>query len=337
MRYTPPISRRAPSPVSAGLSANVVAAQQQRESRHGNGSAMIETSRRLSLRGLRAFCAAAEHRTFREAAETLFITASAVSHQIKSLEMELGKALFERRSRSVALTREGELFYADVRPLIQQLDTVTLRHRETQSNTVLRLSVQPFFASELFIPALSDFTRRHRDIDIRISTSDEAGERHSADADVSIRIFRNVPDSLAASRLLPLRLIPAASPEICQSIREKGLENVEGFSLITHESRPNAWSDWQRLSQVKLPKNATSISMESMIAVARAAERGLGVALVPAQLSDSWFNSGALCRLYPQELETEDAFYFVCRVEEAENETIQLLREWVLQKFGDGA
>lgn len=335
MRYTPTVSRRAPSKSAAGFSTHVVAPRQQATPVPVSGSTKTETSRRLSLRGLRAFCAAAEHSTFREAAESLFITASAVSHQVKSLELELGKTLFERKSRSVELTREGERFYADVRPLVQQLDLVTLRHRETQSKTVLRMSVQPFFASELFIPALSEFTRRHRNIDIRISTSDEAGERHSADIDVSIRVFRNVPDTLIASRLFPLRLIPAASPEIARTIRDEGILNVDGFTLITHESRPSAWQDWQKLSQIQLPKNATSISLESMIAVARAAERGLGIALVPAQLSESWFKSGGLVRLYPQDLVTEDAFYFVCRLEDAENETILLLREWVLQKFGN--
>ena len=254
---------------------------------------MVDVSRRLSLRGLRAFCAAAEHRTFREAADTLFITASAVSHQVKGLEAELGTTLFERNSRSVELTRDGARFYTDVRPLVQQLDVVAQRHRKKTAKSTLRLSVQPFFASELFIPALSEFTQAHRDVDIRISTSDEAGEKHSTDVDVSIRVFRNVPDSLVAFRLFPLRLIPAAAPELCRSILGKGADNSDGFTLITHESRPNAWSDWEKVSGVRLPKNSTSISLESMIAVARAAERGLGAALVPAQLSDSWFESGA--------------------------------------------
>ena len=72
-----------------------------------------------------------------------------------------------------------------------------------------------------------------------------------------------------------------------------------------------------------------------MIAVARAAERGLGAALVPSQLSDSWFDSGALVRLFPSELETDDAFYFVCRRADEENENVTLLREWAVSQFRD--
>ena len=72
-----------------------------------------------------------------------------------------------------------------------------------------------------------------------------------------------------------------------------------------------------------------------MIAVARAAERGLGAALVPSQLSDSWFDSGALVRLFPSELVTDDAYYFVCRRSDENNENVALLREWALSQFRD--
>jgi LysR family glycine cleavage system transcriptional activator len=77
--------------------------------------------------------------------------------------------------------------------------------------------------------------------------------------------------------------------------------------------------------------------LDSMIAVARAAERGLGVALVPAQLSDAWFESGALAPLFSHELVTKDAFYFVCRPEDESRDEVRRLRDWVLQKFGDKA
>ena len=74
-----------------------------------------------------------------------------------------------------------------------------------------------------------------------------------------------------------------------------------------------------------------------MIAVARAAERGLGAALVPLQLSDSWFESGALVPLFNTELETSDAYYFACKPAVAKTEHIVQLREWVLAQFRDAA
>ena len=296
---------------------------------------MTPINRNISLRGLRAFCFAAEHESFRDAAEKLFITASAVSHQIKNLEGELGQKLFERTSRSLTLTEAGHSLLADIKPLITRLDEVAARHRVSTTRATLSISVQPFFASELFIPRLSEFTRDHPDIDIKVDTSDESAEKHPATADVSIRVFRSAPAGYASDRLFPLRLIPAASP----ALRKKIVVNETSISgdvpLLVHDSRPSAWRQWSQSSGMEVPRDASIIRLDSMITIARAAERGLGAALVPVQLSDAWFESGSLVPLSDHELPTRDAYYFVCRVEDADNETIQTLRRWVLQNFDD--
>ena len=296
---------------------------------------MTPSNRNISLRGLRAFCFAAEHESFREAAEKLFITASAVSHQIKNLEGELGQKLFERTSRSLVLTEAGHSLLADIKPLITRLDEVAARHRVSTTRGTLSISVQPFFASELFIPRLSEFTRDHPEIDIKVDTSDESAEKHPATADVSIRVFRSAPAGYASDRLFPLRLIPAASPALRKKIVVDETAISGDVSLLVHDSRPSAWRQWSQSSGMEVPRDASIIRLDSMIAIARAAERGLGAALVPVQLSDAWFESGSLVPLSDHELPTRDAYYFVCRVEDADNETIQTLRRWVLQNFDD--
>ena len=292
-------------------------------------------NRNLSLRGLRTFCVAAEQESFRDAADKLYVTASAVSHQVKNLEDELGKKLFERHTRALSLTPAGQSLYDEIRPLILRLDSITSRHRESTTRSTLFLSVQPFFASEIFVPRLQDFRDSHPDIDIKIDTSDEASEKHPAKADVSIRVFKSKPKDLVAKRLFSLRLVPAAAPEFRDRLELKGKQVVSDFPLIVHETRSKAWQKWQEESGMRLPENATSLRLDSMIAVARAAQRGLGAALVPAQLSASWFRSGDLVRLFPDDLVTEDAYYFVCRPDDADRDHVRSLRSWVLRKFGD--
>ena len=292
------------------------------------------TNRNLSLRGLRTFCIAAEQESFRDAADKLYVTASAVSHQVKNLEDELGKKLFERHTRALSLTPEGQSLYDDIRPLIVRLDDVTSRHKESAPRSTLFLSVQPFFASEIFVPRLQEFRNNHPDIDIKIDTSDETSEKHPARTDVSIRVFKSKPAKLVAERLFSLRLVPAAAPEFRDKLRVQGKKILSEFPLIVHETRSHAWQQWQQKTGIQLPDNAISLRLDSMIAVARAAERGLGAALVPAQLGASWFRSGGLVRLFPEDLITKDAYYFVCRPEDADKEHIQSLKNWVLQDFG---
>jgi LysR family glycine cleavage system transcriptional activator len=294
----------------------------------------MNTSNRLtSLRGLRTFCIAAECASFRDAAERLYITASAVSHQIKSLEEEFGTKLFEKSGRSLRLTAAGQALYEDVSPLISELDATTTRHKRSRPRSTLHISVQPFFASELFVPRLPDFTRSYPDIEIKVDTSDESSEKHPAASDVSIRVFRSAPRDLAAERLFSLRLIPAASAEFQKAIRVKGKQISSDFPMIIHDSRPHAWSDWQKKSGMRVPGDSKTVQLDSMIAIARAAERGLGAALVPSQLSDSWFDSGALVRLFPDELETDDAYYFAYRHDDHDNQNVQQLRSWALSQF----
>jgi len=294
---------------------------------------MGTANRNISLRAMRVFCAAAEHQSFREAAEVLFLTSSAVSHQIKQLETELGSRLFERTARSLHLSAEGSALYDDLQPLVARFDAVLLQHMNTAASRSLRISVQPFFASELFVPRLPEFVARHPDINISIDTSDGSLEKHPATADVSIRIFRSRPEAFAFDLLFPLQLIPVGTPAFYDGIRVRAGRITSEFPLVVHESRPKAWQKWARSSRIKLPDPRNVIRLDSMIAVARAAERGLGAALIPQQLSDSWLASKSLVQLFDHELETSDSYYLVYRPEDRDNEDISLFREWVLQRF----
>jgi len=74
---------------------------------------------RSSLRGLRTFCVAARYESFKAAADELFITASAVSQQIKNLEEELGLKLFERGTRELKLTEVGNALFEQLSPLMR--------------------------------------------------------------------------------------------------------------------------------------------------------------------------------------------------------------------------
>ncbi len=274
---------------------------------------MLKPSK-VSIRGLRTFCAAAQQASFREAGDMLFITASAVSHQIKSLEEGLGGPVFVRAGRTITLTPLGQSLYNDIRPLIEQMDTVVSRHQHDASRTMLRVSVQPFFASELLVPRLREFSAMHPDIDLQIGTSDESSDKHPPEADLSIRLFESPPPSLACDRLFPLRLVPAGSPEFASQIKvKKGVIQTE-FPIIVHETQADAWQNWSTASGIALPEGTRTIRLDSMIAVARAAEEGVGAALMPVPLGQRWFESGSLVRLFDQEWVAEVSYFLVWKI-----------------------
>jgi len=290
---------------------------------------------KISLRGLRTFCVAARYGSFRTASEELFVTASAVSHQIKSLEEELGEPLFEGSSRSRSLTETGKALYADVSPLIDQLDAVIAGYKTGAISSSIRISVQPFFASEYFVPRLSEFTAKHPEIDIQVGASDETAEKHPADADLSVRLFRSPPADMPSNLLFPLRMVPAGSPEFMQKLKVKNNKIISEFPIIVHETQPKAWAEWSSAADIRLPENAKITRLDSMIAVVRAAQRGIGAALVPVPVGKLWFDEGSIVRLFKKELVADVSYYLVCKEERVGDESVILLRDWILQNFAN--
>ena len=292
---------------------------------------------KISLRGLRTFCVAARYESFRIAGDELFITASAVSHQIKSLEEELGEQLFDRNSREMRLTETGRSLYDDVSPIIEQMDAVAAKYKKGAVKSSIRISVQPFFASEYFVPRLSEFTAEHPEIDIQVGTSDESSEKHPSDADLSIRLFRSPPANMPSNLLFPLRLAPAGSPEFKKAIKVKNRKIVSDFPLIVHETQPKAWELWAKAARIELPESAKVIRLDSMIAVVRAAQRGIGAALVPVPIGELWFKEGSVVRLFKDEYVADVSYYLVCTEGREGDASVSLLRDWIVQNFADSA
>ena len=297
----------------------------------------MKVTPKTSLRGLRTFCIAARYKSFRKAGEELFVTASAVSHQIKSLEEELGVQLFDRNSRELRLTESGKSLYAEVSPLIEQLNAVVAAYKVGAAITSIRISVQPFFASEYFVPRLSEFTAKHPEIDIQVGTSDESSEKHPADADLSIRLFKTPPSNMESHLLFPLRMAPGGSPEFKKAMSVSKKRVVSEFPMIVHETHPKAWSQWAYAAGIQLPKKSKVTRLDSMIAVVRAAQRGIGAALVPVPIGNLWFEEGSIVRLFKEEYTADVSYYLVCAENRANDRSVVLLRDWILKNFAESA
>lgn len=294
---------------------------------------MKPSNKQTSLRALRTFCVAARHGSFRIAAERLFVTPSAVSHQVKGLELELGITLFERGSRAIGLTEAGQALFDQVNPLILQIDRVTAQFKQHSSRHTLRVSVQPFFASELFVPRLAEFIEQHPEIDMVIDTTDEDPEKHPSAADVSIRVFRKAPTHLSAEAFFPLRIVPACTREWKRKILNGSSSPANPFPIIEHSRRNAWWQWWSDSAGIDVPKPSSTLHLDSTVAVVRAAEQGLGVAMVPVPASNRLFKQDQLVRLYEHEAATPERYYFVSSNEAASTPSVKALRNWVFDTF----
>jgi LysR family transcriptional regulator, glycine cleavage system transcriptional activator len=297
---------------------------------------MLRLSRAPPLRNLRAFCVAGRQHSFKAAADELCLTPSAVSHQIRELETLLGLKLFERRTRSVELTMAGRRLLEETEPLLEALDRSLAQLARRHGRQTLRVRLPALFANELLIPRLGDFCAAHPQIDIQLDTRDPRPAVHAPTADVSILLTAAVPPGLRTVRLFACPLIAVYSPEHAARVARLGGAVFGALPLIVDRSRPFAWSGWAEEAGLATPEPEQVIELDTMIAVVRAAERGLGVALVPALLCDSWLATGALVRVFAVEFHTADAYYLVSRPRDSERAPVKALTAWALAQFQRG-
>src|ERR1700693_859998 len=148
------------------------------------------TARLPSLNGLRAFEAAARHLSFTVAASELNVTQTAVSHQIRRLEEELGVRLFVRQNRALTLTPEAKDYLPGIRAAFNDMRLPTARPLRKADDHVLTVSTLASLAAKWLLPRLSAFQEAHHGIDVRITTSTSLVDFRSGDVDAAIRYGR---------------------------------------------------------------------------------------------------------------------------------------------------
>src|SRR5579885_1397960 len=139
------------------------------------------------LNSLRLFEAAARLLSFKNAAEELLLTPSAVSHGIQTLEDWLGVPLFVRTARGLVLSDSGRDYYPIVTQALDLLSQGSGRIMSRNGQGVLAVSAAPTFAARWLLPRLQRFRELHPEIRVIIDTSQERTELSEAGADLAIR------------------------------------------------------------------------------------------------------------------------------------------------------
>jgi LysR family glycine cleavage system transcriptional activator len=290
-----------------------------------------------SLKYLKTFQVAALRQSFKAAADELCITPSAVSHQVKLLEAQLGIPLFERGPHSLQLTEAGQKYLHSIDALFNRLEIVTEQLRVSYGRGLVRLHIPPFFASELLMPRLQGFMQMRPDMDIHINTVGGTLQSHPAEADLSVVVGPAPNDGLASYRLFEQAFVPACSPQLLHDTVIDSIDDLNEQTLLIHEARRDGWQRWAELSGRGNLQPRNIVRFDTMQAVVQAAESGIGVALVSTRLGSTRFRAGSLVKLFDTELPTGEAYYLIHRPEDVERNDVRALTEWLLSEFADAA
>src|ERR1700691_1287888 len=270
-----------------------------------------------SLKFLKTFQVAAKLKSFKGAAEELFVTPSAISHQINALESQLGVALFERGVRSLTLTDAGAHYLEHISDIFSKLESVTEQLQMRFGRSIIRLNVPPFFANEMLLPRLASFSQAREETDIRIETSFSTPKTHPPEADLSIVVGSGPWDGLTVHELFAQSFIAACAPDYMLENRIDAYADLNGKSLLVHEERRDAWERWALGLGIEPIKPNRLVRLDTMSAVVLAAEQGVGVALVPTLLSADRFAAGVLVKLFAAERAPNESNWLLHRPENA--------------------
>lgn len=289
------------------------------------------TQRKLPpLAALRAFEAAARHESAKQAAEELSVTATAISHQIRSLEESLGISLFVRRPRKLELTAQGRELKDVLEDAFNNIGAAVARLRSTPQRQAITLSTTPVIASRWLLSWVCMLRETYPDIDLRIHASHEAVALDGITADIAIRYGDGRWPGLVAEKLLDNTFIPACSPLLgLRDVSELPRHPLIHFRSSSAGSGPVDWAGWQKLARVPgLDVSAGLVFSDETHAVS-AAVGAQGVALMSRELIEDELAAGRLVQPFGPEIKGK-AFYLVYPESRKHDPVIQAVRDWVM-------
>jgi LysR family glycine cleavage system transcriptional activator len=268
--------------------------------------------------------------SFTDAARELCVTQTAVSHQIKSLESELGVALFRRLPRRITLTTQGKQWALELGEVFARLHAINrkLRARPSAKGPAVAISVIPSFGSRWLVPRLGKFMDRHPDVEVRISASPDLVDFTTEAIDLGIRYGYGRYPGLVREKLADDYWVVVAAPIVAQRLRS--VRDLEKHVLL-HDDEPDTWAGWLAVNGSPGLGRLRQSELSDSGMVVEAAVRGQGVAMARWSLSLEELKLGRLVLPFPKvlPLRTGLSYYLAAPRENFRRPEVQAFRDWL--------
>ncbi|WP_299377050.1 LysR substrate-binding domain-containing protein [uncultured Kiloniella sp.] len=280
------------------------------------------------LNSIRVFDSAARLKSFKAAASELNVTPTAVSHQIRGLENSLDTLLFERKTRAIELTEEGEKLAQVAYLALRQLSTVVSELTNTQ--TTLTVSTTASFAAMWLVPRLEKFHQLNPEIQVVVKTGEQLDDfDRDKRIDLIIRYGRDDVESLHKIKLVTETVGAYATPRYLENT-----PRIEDACLIEtkwkNQDLPSI--SWDRVVAGKIDAiNRRHFDLEHHVIQAALADQG--VALVSSLLVETAIKQGWLVAFPNQPRITGLAYFLMIPIHNAHNHKVRRFQEWLVNEF----
>lgn len=262
--------------------------------------------RRPNLNRLSTFDAAARHLNFGLAARELNVTQGAVAQQVRALEADLQRRLFERLPRGLELTQIGRGYHARIHRALVLIDEAT--HDISPATDKITLSVPPSLASKWLVSRLADFQNAYPDIELVINASEQLANFRSDGVDIAVRLGEpKFSAGLEFQHLADINLCAVCTPAFAEKVGTiDAPAELASFRLI--EDGHNSWASLIETQEGRVRPNTIKFN-HSALAI-DAALAGQGIALVPRILLKNELTEGLLISVW-SDTKPNQSGYFV--------------------------
>lgn len=286
------------------------------------------------LNALRAFEVAARHMSFKYAADELCITPTAVSHRIRTLEDWLGIKLFNRLTRSLEFTKEGEAYASRVIEAFALLSQASGDLKNSSEEGELVISTTMSLASNWLAKRLLEFQTEHNDLKVRVEGTDEVVELNRSNADIAIRFGQGDYDDLHFQLLFADYVTPVCSPEVAKTLK-KPEDLIAAPRIDYHWSgfscKDPSWEKWFKAANIETPELEPIPTFSDEHITLSLAKSGEGIALIGTTAAVEAIKEGKLVRPFPIALRNHN-YYFTCLPSILNRHKITLFHQWLLKE-----
>lgn len=294
----------------------------------------MSTQHLPSVNAIRAFEAAARLGSFKAAAEELFVTPSAISHQVSNLESTLRVPLFERRGRHLTLSEAGKLYGRRVNAALKLLAQASDGLADLAGTGVLTVVAAPSLVAKWLMPRLDGFLRLHPDLRVRVEIT--ADRPRLGDADVGI-FYGTPPDKgHVLHHVIQERMTVLCSPQVLESDTPLITPDDLARHVLIHARNRLPWQDWLGMFAFNDLIVRRELSVERSTLAIDAAVRGVGVILESDFLTAEELRDGRLVEPFQGRFRTplETAYTVVTRGSVTADQPVAAFIAWLGREIG---
>ena len=285
-----------------------------------------------STQSLRVFRKAAETLSFTQTAEALYLTQSAVSHQVKQLEEQLRAPLFVRHRRGIILSGTGQRFLQAITPILNELEAVVLALHEGGMRADVKVLVESTLLVGL-LPKLSEILDLIPDLGLHLEAADGQPKGLAADRCIAVYLGREITEpEIYCGSIAREECFAVCAPSALSRHPVHTLADLKHHRLLLVRNAENGasvdWESWLPPEEQDILVAAPHAIFGTRALALEAALVGQGIALSGSLAAKPHLISGRLVRPLERHITCSDAYYFACAEKLLDLPGVRLLRDW---------